>query len=163
VPAFDASLIAAVGALALGASVFHLGRPLYAYRALIGLRHSWLSREILAFGAFMGLTVPYAVAVWLGWSVEWLGAAAAIAGIAGVACSVLIYTTTGRVPWTPLRVAARFVGGAAVAGVTTVAWAASLVGGSWLGAIALTLVLAGVVAGQLVERLRFFTTSSRPR
>ena len=35
-----------------GASVLHLGRPLYAYRAIIGLRHSWLSREVLAFGFF---------------------------------------------------------------------------------------------------------------
>ena len=30
----------------------HLGRPQYAYRAVIGLRHSWLSREIVAFGLF---------------------------------------------------------------------------------------------------------------
>ena len=38
--------------LALGVSVLHLGRPQHAYRAVIGLRHSWLSREILAFGLF---------------------------------------------------------------------------------------------------------------
>ncbi len=162
VPTFDAFLIAAVGALALGASVFHLGRPLYAYRAVIGLRHSWLSREIVAFGAFMALAVPYAAAVWLGWSVEWLGAATAFAGIAGVMCSVLIYAVTGRATWTPLKVSARFFGGAAVAGVTTVTWAASLVGGSWLRAIGMTLVLAAVVAAQLYERHRFFTRASRP-
>ena len=38
--------------VALGASVLHLGRPRYAYRAVLGLRHSWLSREVVAFGAF---------------------------------------------------------------------------------------------------------------
>ena len=37
------------------------------------LRHSWLSREIVAFGAFMGLAVPYAAAMWLGWSVGGVG------------------------------------------------------------------------------------------
>src|SRR5690606_19348822 len=41
------SLVAlALGLIALGASVFHLGRPLYAFRAFIGLRRSWMSREI---------------------------------------------------------------------------------------------------------------------
>ncbi len=163
VPRFDAFLIAAVGALALGASVLHLGRPLYAYRAVIGLRHSWLSREIVAFGVFMGLAVPYAAAVWLGWQAEWLGAAAAAVGIAAVVCSVLIYTKTRRASWSPLRVTARFFGGAAVAGVATVAWAASLVGGSWLRALGMTLVLTAVVAGQLYERHFFFTRASRPQ
>ena len=51
------------GLLALAVSVLHLGRPRYAYRAVLGLRHSWLSREILAFGVFAGLAVAYA-----GWS-----------------------------------------------------------------------------------------------
>lgn len=48
------------GLLALAVSVLHLGRPRYAYRAVLGLRHSWLSREILAFGVFAGLAVVYA-------------------------------------------------------------------------------------------------------
>ena len=38
----------------------------YAWRAVLGLRHSWLSREIVAFGAFAGLAVAYAGAVGLG-------------------------------------------------------------------------------------------------
>src|SRR5207248_688236 len=41
-----------LGLLGLIAAVSHLGRPFYAFRALIGLRTSWLSREILAFGLF---------------------------------------------------------------------------------------------------------------
>ncbi len=44
-----------LGLVALAASILHLGRPLQAWRAVIGLRHSWLSREIVAFGAFAGL------------------------------------------------------------------------------------------------------------
>jgi Fe-S-cluster-containing dehydrogenase component/DMSO reductase anchor subunit len=48
------------GLLALAASLFHLGRPQYAFRAVLGLRHSWLSREIVAFGAFAALATVYA-------------------------------------------------------------------------------------------------------
>jgi len=36
----------------MGASVLHLGQPLKAWRFFLGLRTSWLSREILAFSLF---------------------------------------------------------------------------------------------------------------
>lgn len=39
----------------LGVSVLHLGRPLGAWRFFLGLRTSWMSREILAFSAFAGV------------------------------------------------------------------------------------------------------------
>src|SRR6185437_2256121 len=48
------------GLTALSVSVLHLGRPRYAYRAVLGLRTSWLSREILAFGLFACAAVVYA-------------------------------------------------------------------------------------------------------
>ncbi len=41
----------------MGASVLHLGQPLKAWRFFIGLRTSWLSREILAFSLFAPLPV----------------------------------------------------------------------------------------------------------
>lgn len=131
-PTFDALVIATVGLLALAASTLHLGRPLYAWRAVIGLRHSWLSREVVAFGAFTGLAVPYAIALWLGWPsrdsvlIESLGGAVALLGLAGVACSVLIYTTTHRWSWRPLNVSAKFVGTATILGLGTVLWATLL-------------------------------------
>ena len=53
------------GLLAITASVFHLGRPFYAFRAVLGLRHSWLSREIVAFGLFAGLASAYAATVFV--------------------------------------------------------------------------------------------------
>ena len=166
-PAFDALVVAGVGLLALGASTLHLGRPLYAYRAVIGLRHSWLSREIVAFGAFVGLAVPYAFVVWLGLLTPALrgalGIAAALMGIAGVACSVLIYTKTRRRSWRPLSVSLRFFGGAVLAGTATVAWATTLRDGSWLSALGMTVVLGGIIAVQMWERLRFFTKAGRPQ
>lgn len=145
--AFDAAFAGAAGLLAMGASVFHLGRPRYFYRAVIGLRHSWLSREVVAFGAFTGLVVPYALALWAGRPMPWLGVLTAAAGLAGVACSVLIYSTTGRPRWTLLRVSAQFARTTAVCGAAAV------------GAItepAAILALALVVAAELRSRLRFF-------
>src|SRR5262249_32729631 len=48
---------------ALCASVLHLGRPRYAFRAVLGLGTSWLSREILAFSLFAGLAAAYAASL----------------------------------------------------------------------------------------------------
>src|SRR5688572_4695347 len=50
----------AVAALALGGATLHLGRPVYAYRALKMWRHSWLSREVALFGAFSVVATVYA-------------------------------------------------------------------------------------------------------
>src|SRR5688572_20156628 len=49
------SLIA--GFLGLVISVTHLGRPLKAWRAFLGLGKSWLSREIIVFGIFAPLAI----------------------------------------------------------------------------------------------------------
>jgi formate dehydrogenase iron-sulfur subunit len=38
----------ALAGISLAASTLHLGRPIYAWRAMRGLRHSWLSREVLS-------------------------------------------------------------------------------------------------------------------
>ncbi len=54
------------GLLSLAAATLHLGRPLLAYRAVLGLRYSWLSREIVAFGLFAKLAAIYAAMLWFG-------------------------------------------------------------------------------------------------
>jgi Fe-S-cluster-containing dehydrogenase component/DMSO reductase anchor subunit len=160
-PALDAFVIAAAGVLALAASVLHLGRPRYGYRAVVGLRHSWLSREVVAFGAFTGLAVPYALLVGLGpfadarFAGPALGAVVALSGILGVACSVCIYTTTHRSSWRPAPVTAKFGLTAAAAGIATVVWATNVSsavrGGDGLGGVERTLLLAlaAVVAVKL--------------
>jgi DMSO reductase anchor subunit len=43
------------------ASVFHLGRPERAWRSATQWRTSWLSREVIALPAFMGITFIYAL------------------------------------------------------------------------------------------------------
>ncbi len=119
------------GLLALAASTLHLGRPQYAFRAVLGLRHSWLSREIVAFGAFAGLACAYAGVRALAhlagsgagqgaprpaW-IEGLGWSVAAAGALGVFCSAMIYVFTRRECWSFARVMARFTLTAALLGV----------------------------------------------
>ncbi|MGH9038937.1 MAG: dimethyl sulfoxide reductase anchor subunit family protein, partial [Acidimicrobiia bacterium] len=121
-----------LGLLALAASLAHLGRPLQAWRAVIGLRHSWLSREIVAFSAFAGLAVAYAGALWLGPAElgaarDGLGVLVAGVGAFGVGCSVMIYAVTGRPWWGRKRTAVRFALTAVACGLATTL-AASLAG-----------------------------------
>lgn len=159
-PALDAGLAVASGAVALVASVFHLGRPRYAHRALIGLRHSWLSREIAAFGGFTGLAVLYAAAVasrlrlppgWTG-ALGWLGAAS---GAAGVACSVMIYAATRRASWRVATVATKFGLTAVVCGSAALAWAAVVTTGP-ASARPLLVLTAGAAALKLAGEATVF-------
>jgi len=126
------------GLLALAASTFHLGRPLYAYRAVLGLRRSWLSREIVAFGLFAKLACALAAVLWLAPRGSWLAGqavplsyAVGASGLLGVFCSAMIYVWTGRECWSPVRVGLKF-----------------LLTSAWLGAAALwlSLLLAALVA-----------------
>ncbi len=108
-----ATIALAFGLTALAASTLHLGRPQYAFRAIIGLRHSWLSREILAFGLFAGAACSYAAAAW--WPgmpdgvVRGLGWLVLAAGLLGVLCSVMIYAFTRREFWSFSRGATKFL------------------------------------------------------
>lgn len=43
----------------LGFSILHLGQPLKAWKAFLGWRTSWLSREVMAFGAVGGMATVY--------------------------------------------------------------------------------------------------------
>jgi len=132
---FHSWIALTVGLLALGASVFHLGRPLYAFRAVIGLRHSWLSREIVAFGLFAGAALVYSLSQMpteimpasplrslLGALPPWLpsmtGWVTALTGILGVYCSVMVYHATKRTFWLRNRTGPRFFGTTAVLGIS---------------------------------------------
>jgi formate dehydrogenase iron-sulfur subunit len=113
----------AVGIAALAASVFHLGRPLYAFRAVIGLRTSWMSREIVAFGLFAVLAIGYALVRITGAGSpalgDVLGNAVAASGFVGIACSVLIYHATRKAWWTASMTGFKFFMTAAVLGIAS--------------------------------------------
>jgi formate dehydrogenase iron-sulfur subunit len=90
----------ALGGLALGASTMHLGRPIHAYRALKMWKRSWLSREVLLFGAFSNIAFIYATLLWLNLrGSAFAGAITVIAGFAGVTASGCIYLVRPRPAW----------------------------------------------------------------
>ncbi len=60
------TLLTALTVVALNISVFHLGRPAYAWRALKMWRRSWLSREVLCFSLFFAAIGFCAVSAWAG-------------------------------------------------------------------------------------------------
>jgi formate dehydrogenase iron-sulfur subunit len=107
----------AFGMLGLAAAVFHLGRPWLAYRAIIGWRTSWLSREVIAFGAFAAAAATYAAIPWLeavGFRLapNWervAGGAVAVTGLAGVFCSTMIYASTRRAYWNATYTGLKFL------------------------------------------------------
>ncbi len=86
--------------VSLGASTLHLGRPIYAFRALKGLRRSWLSREVLTLSLFAGAANLFAGMLFLDLPGRIAaGAFTALAGAAGVTCSARIYVVRARPAW----------------------------------------------------------------
>ncbi|MEQ8836786.1 MAG: DmsC/YnfH family molybdoenzyme membrane anchor subunit [Lacipirellulaceae bacterium] len=106
-----AVLVTHVGLLA---ALFHLGRPHLAFRSVLGWRHSWLSREAIAFGVFAPLAIgatAYALLPRLPLKslLETpLQVAATLAGFAGVFCSAKIYQFTQREFWKGTRTGLKF-------------------------------------------------------
>lgn len=113
-----------IGQLALGAATLHLGRPHLAFRAILGLRHSWLSREIVAFGLFAALSSLYAAGAWWSWNFAAWGNALAVSivvsGLLGVFCSAMIYEFTQRAYWSGMATIQRFLGSTLVSGAAIV-------------------------------------------
>jgi formate dehydrogenase iron-sulfur subunit len=140
-----APLIALLGiaAVALNISVFHLGRPAYAWRALKMWRRSWLSREVLLFGLFFGALTAFAVGsclnaipeIWLnrlhltriGWLQQLpaatlallaLGIITAALGVAGTIASSFIYLVPARPSWNMAHTPIDFLLSAGLIGAT---------------------------------------------
>jgi len=148
-----------VGALAaclggLGASVFHLGRPLKAWRAFLGLAHSWLSREICLFGVYAPLLGMIALEPLFAGRIgaegrlgPWVSWAALGVGTAGVFASAMLYHDTRRPFWKLPRAGGKFFGTAAILGAAGAWLAASATGGS---GVASALALTGAGAAKLL-------------
>jgi formate dehydrogenase iron-sulfur subunit len=113
-----------IGLAALVSSTLHLGRPLGAWRAFLGLRRSWLSREIIVFGLFAILAMLHTTSLWfpqfaspktqasLGW-------ASVVSGLLGVFCSAMIYHDTHRDFWHLRFSSGKFFGTTALLGAAT--------------------------------------------
>lgn len=151
------------GLLALGASTLHLGRPLYAFRGILGLKHSWLSREILAFGVFAGAAQVYAGLTWFAgsllpsWEV-WQPAAgwlvSALGGV-GIFCSIMIYVFTKREFWSFEATTTKFVLTAALLGIAST-WVVIFALNLTVNSAATNLLLAQ--AGPILSKALIVTT-----
>jgi DMSO reductase anchor subunit len=155
--------------LGLAVASLHLGRPQYAFRILLGLRTSWMSREILALGAFAGAASGFAACALLPLAVPelaarlplpelepWLGAGAAATGLLAVFCSVMIYADTPRPLWRFAHTAPLFaltcVGlGLNAGGVATLAGGRGV---ALAAALALTRAVVSAVKLRFESRLR---------
>ncbi len=115
--------IAAFAVLNIGlvASALHLGQPLKAWRAFLGWRKSWLSREIIAFNAFAGAALL--AILHPAFSIP-----AAAIGLAAVFTSAMVYVDTKRPLWCARLTFGNFYGTALLLGATV----AAVVFG-WLG------------------------------
>jgi Fe-S-cluster-containing dehydrogenase component/DMSO reductase anchor subunit len=149
----SAAAIAAaiVGLAGLAASFAHLGRPQIAYRAWLGWRTSWMSREILAFaawtlaaGSYVAVTVAQADAAarMLLWGIT------SVTGTLAIACSAMIYAATRRDYWRLARTLPRFAITTILLGLAGIAVIDALAAGHvapWL-----LLLIAAVTACRLI-------------
>ena len=105
-----------------------LGGRICAYRAILGLRHSWLSREVLAFGLFAKLATAFVAAesaraglalwplvvagrrCWRPWSSP---------ASCGVGCSVMVYHVVRRPFWRASSSGVKFAGTTVLLGLAT--------------------------------------------
>jgi DMSO reductase iron-sulfur subunit len=127
----------ALAGASLFASTIHIGRPIYAWRAMRGLRRSWLSREVLFLSLFAFAGAGFAATLPLrGAAGPWAGLATVVFGAIGVTCSARIYQVRARPAWasgytaaeffaTALLLGPLFVGLISVAGAPWVAWMAA--------------------------------------
>lgn len=120
-------------AIGLAASTIHLGKPLKAWRAFLGLRKSWLSREIVVFGAYFPLLAAYTGAQLITFFeiptfieiphflIIAAGCGAMVSGLAGVFCSIMIYHDTPRRLWHFNYSGTKFFGATLIFGLASAA------------------------------------------
>ncbi|MEL1134574.1 DmsC/YnfH family molybdoenzyme membrane anchor subunit [Desulfitobacterium sp. THU1] len=103
--AFKGAAVTAAGLSIVGvlASLAHLGQPLHALNSLLNLGSSWLSREVLFSGLFMGVAVAYALVQWfkadasaLSAGLRWIGSGV---GLIAVFSMGKLYTTASVPVW----------------------------------------------------------------
>lgn len=129
--------------LGLAGSILHLGQPLKAWRAFLGLRRSWLSREIVGFAAFALLAAVTTVLLYVGVANPVLFFATAATGLFGVFCSGMVYHVTQRECWRGELSIGRFFGSTAVLGSAAAWWSLAVSGSK--SVFAFMLILAAII------------------
>ena len=161
--------------LGLAASVLHLGQPLKAWRVFLGWRKSWLSREAMAFGAFLlpgmlaalaSVTVVHPTLINVEWiqsiaesSASLLRWSAALVGAFAVWCSVMVYVDTKKEVWSMGRVTWRFIG-SSVVGMAQIGLCAFSIGTLVHGVSGQLIMWVLSIAAVLANALKLFYEAS---
>lgn len=121
------------GLTGLISSTLHLGSPLGSWRVFIGLKTSWLSREIILFGMWMPALLAFTALTIASHNAEklptWLptiknswitlsGIASAILGSISIFCSIMVYVDTKREFWSLGKTTSKFTGTLLLGGAT---------------------------------------------
>ncbi len=85
--------------LSMACSTAHLGNPTGGWRALLGLGHSWLSREILGISTFCGMVVLYFLTTEKPSLHRLVGIVGSVAGLLSMLSTSLVYTLPARPAW----------------------------------------------------------------
>ncbi|WP_263366509.1 DmsC/YnfH family molybdoenzyme membrane anchor subunit [Edaphobacter bradus] len=137
-----------IALFALGVSTMHLGRPIYAFRALSMWRRSWLSREVLFFSLFAAAAVVYALLLWTGARGNLTaGVIAAALGLVAVYCSARLYVVAARPAWNSAHTLFEFYLSAGLTGPLVASLFAPVT------KLALGHVAAGCAAGLVLQQL----------
>ena len=126
---WTAKLVVVLMAMAMAGASTHLGDPLGGPKALLGLGHSWLSREIFLMGAFMGLAFLYALPMLKKFR-RCLGFCGSAVGILGIIATAMVYTLPARPAWDTAYPMLFFFLTALAAGPLLVAFVATRVEGA---------------------------------
>ena len=102
--------VAGLMALAMVVSLLHLGRPRNVLRAMLNLRQSWLSREILLAGLLCGAAL---IGWWFGGVLVWLSVPTAILYLGGMMRVYMVRTVPA---WHTLMTPLNFTATAVVLG-----------------------------------------------
>lgn len=110
-------IIAVLSLIGLGGSFAHLGAPTNALNTIRNLGSSWMSREIIVTGAFIGLAVL--AAIWTLYRKKVSGGlllAASIVGFIDVYCMAAIYAHSLIDPWNSVNTYLSFYGATFILG-----------------------------------------------
>lgn len=109
---FAAAFATTLGFVGVNAALLHLGRPWLAFRAFLGWRTSWLSREAIAFGLFIGAAMAATgLRLILPQQSDLHGPIQIFVvaiGCVAVSCTGMIYIATRRELWGHLRTGVDF-------------------------------------------------------
>jgi formate dehydrogenase iron-sulfur subunit len=147
------------GSIAMLAGSLHLGQPRKAWRAFLGWRKSWFSREVIAMGLFL-LFALLSACTMLSPATQPLAKLlvpfAALTGLLTVASSAMIYIATRRDFWNARWTLGKFFGTTLLLGAASALATSAFAGGSHAECVAAVVALAVATLAKLAYEREVF-------